>query len=147
MSVKKILFAALVSLSIHFSLFGNAMSIPNHYLPFGLNLSYSDGFQVGGEISYVFFEGMWYGIYADAIYNTHTELGKFSIGPELGFMFFGGDLGFLVADKGNETKLGITGRVLLSYVFGHLYFRVNYLIKDETSIEFGALIKFPTPLK
>ena len=124
----------------------NAMIRPENFLPFGLNISYSKGFQLGGEVSFVHFDGYWYGIYADSVYNFKKENWRGSIGPEFGVLYLGGDAGLLLEQKANHVETGITARVMFSAVYAHAYLRFNYLFNNEASFEFGLLFKFPASL-
>jgi len=121
--------------------------VEKHWLPFGLNLSYQDGFQTGVEISYAYFEGYWYGLYVDSIYNFKQEYWKQSFGPELGFGFVGFDFGLLLSHKNNQTKTGLTARFMFSCIAAHAYLRLDYIFKSETALEAGIMLKFPTPLR
>lgn len=119
--------------------FGPGFRFPDVFLPVGLNLSYQQGFQIGAEVSLVHLsDPEWIGVYGDLIYNAADQKWQGSVGPELGFAYFGLDGGLLFKDNDR----GFTVRALFSFIWIHAYFRLNFLPGQKASPEFGTLFKF-----
>jgi len=101
-------------------------------------------FTAGLELSVARFldDATWYGVYTDLVHNDgHTRV---SIGPALGWAFFGLDGGVLLRDDGEP---GFTFRPLLTAGFLAVYYRYGaYFDGSITFHETGALIKLPLPL-
>jgi hypothetical protein len=89
---------------------------------------------------------LWYGAYADGVYDGAASRGRFTVGPELGAGPLGIDGGLVATTSGD---LGWGFRLLLGvgYVFGYarwLYVDDPRTPSRSTPIhEFGVLLKYP----
>ncbi len=80
-----------------------------------------NGLLLGGELSvgWLHFSSaetakpFWLGAYADGLYDTGTDAGRVSFGPEIGYFMFGFDAA-LVRDLGDTGRWGFAGRGTLS---------------------------------
>jgi len=127
------------------------------YLPVGVNIGAEiypknrKGFILGGEISGVLFmldPGVWCGIYTDYLHNFKSNLNRMSTGIELGFTFFGLELGYLGEMNESIFRHGIRTGIIGSVGFVSVYGRYGYLFEQGENhlIEMGVLLKFPIPL-
>lgn len=108
------------------------------------------GTLLGGEVSFVFFDdGLWFGLYTDALHDVGLRRTRFSIGPELGLGPFGVDIGY-VREVGEVQPLqGWRVRGILSAFFVSAYFGPGVLQADHqrfTYREAGLLFKMPLTL-
>lgn len=128
------------------------------YLPFGFALglsihgpNVSNGFFLGGEVSYVYLDverGFWIGGYVDSLYDFGAEVGRFSVGPEIGYGVFGVDFGYL-AQFGDGYRHGTSVRVVLTMAIAAIYGRWGHVFGDVAEHDFGELgflIKVPIPI-
>ncbi len=126
-------------------------------LLFGANGGYSmhpehgNGAVLGAEVSapYLAKSGLWFGAYADALHDFGPRRQRLSLGPELGFGFFGVDGGPLLELADGATRTGFTIRGLLTLGVIGLYGRYGTLGGADPERGFGEvglLIKAFTPL-
>jgi hypothetical protein len=132
------------------------------FLPVGVNLGGAlhpsirggSGFLFGGEVSAVYHSHdphpLWAGGYVDVLRDFGTGSTRFSLGPEFGWAFLGLDAGYLGQIKKGVYHHGVVGRFLLSIGVVTAYARWGHLFDDPAESnfgEFGALLKFPIPLR
>jgi hypothetical protein len=106
---------------------------------------------LGGEVSLVMLREdlLWAGSYLDAAYSTESDETRLSLGPELGFGFFGLDAGYLLKLGGaHGAQHGISLRPLLTIGVATMYFRSAWLFgsNSDWSGEIGVLLKLPIEL-
>jgi hypothetical protein len=114
------------------------------------------GLLIGGEASVPYFDmnrALWGGLYVDTAYDTANSSTRLSLGPEFGWMYFGGDAGFVHQFNGDGaeggSRNGIAVRPCLTIAIATLYFRHVEFLDDQpgSSInEFGLLIKYGFPI-
>ncbi len=129
------------------------------FVPFGFGLAGSfplrgdPSFVLGGEVSSVVFasNAVWAGGYLDANYHISSDEVRWSVGPELGWAFFGADAGYAMSIREGELRHGAQFRLLLSAAVVSLYGRATWFAQDNfadaLSFEAGLLVKYPFRIK
>lgn len=124
------------------------------YVPVGVNVGYSlnrslspnNGGLLGLEASVVdFYEGRWYGAYADAVVDFASDEVRCTLGPELGLAILGIDGGYLFTDSPQGTQHGFVVRPMFAFGWVTAYTRFGIVLtppKDKFG-EVGLLLKFP----
>jgi hypothetical protein len=128
-----------------------------------------NGLLVGGELSlgWIHFghndtdKPFWLGAYTDVLYDTGTDTGRVSVGPELGYLMLGFD-GGLVRELGDTERWGFAGRGSISIPVTwkeptkhprlttvttvSFYFRaVTWRDEPAAHTELGVLVKWVLP--
>jgi hypothetical protein len=127
----------------------------NVFMPVGLSTGYSlhdtgpNGALLGPELSVVHITSgaIWYGGYADFVWDLGSDRQRLSIGPEFGLMFFGIDGGY-VLEQGDKLRHGVAIRPLLTIALISVGFRGVKVFGDggETLGEISVLVKLPFPV-
>lgn len=120
------------------------------YMPVGATVALTNhggeaGYAVGGELSIVHFDDVWFGLYADALHDTSRETTRISVGPEFGFAFVGVDAGAII-ETGDTTRFGLQGRLMFTAGYIAPYLRVGAISEDAGNTSFteaGILFKLP----
>lgn len=124
------------------------------YTPVGVTVAMTDyggqlGMAVGSELSVVYaipeLAMLWFGSYADALYDTHRSTTRLSIGPEFGVLFFGVD-GGAVMEIGDTNRFGIQGRAMFTASYITFYMRAGTISEDASNTSFtetGIMFKLP----
>nr|HEX4313353.1 hypothetical protein [Kofleriaceae bacterium] len=81
----------------------------------------------------------WLGAYIDGVYDTHGNVVRISLGPEVGWEMFGLDGGFLVREQGGHVSPGFAVRGVLTFGYVQLYVRGESARTGEA----GLLLKWP----
>lgn len=119
----------------------------------GLNLGASIddgrlGALVGGELSAAYMglglPELWAGLYLDGLYDARTQGGRFSLGPELGWAWFGLDAGVVLDDGAVGWRARLLGTTGLACLY------VGALQSGDADgavvFEVGLMAKIPFPL-
>src|SRR5262245_3889649 len=127
----------------------------NIWMPVGLSTGYSlhdsgpNGALLGPELSLVHItnSSFWYGGYADFVWDLGSDRQRLSVGPEVGFGFFGIDGGY-VLEQGEKLRHGVALRPLLTIALISIGFRGVKVFGDggETLGEISVLVKLPFPV-
>jgi len=127
----------------------------NVWMPVGLSTGYAfhtqgeNGALIGAELSVVHLGDryVWFGGYADFVADRGSDRARLSIGPEIGWKYFGIDGGF-VLETGDRLRPGVALRPLLSAGFATLGLRGVKTFGDggATLFELGFLLKIPIPI-
>jgi len=129
------------------------------FAPIGVNLGTSlhdsdtSGLILGGEASLVYLTDitlLWAGGYVDGFHDFGTGASRFSIGPEVGWMFGGIELGYLTQWFDKRFHHGFRAGVVLTLGLISAYCRWGHLfgLPDESDFaELGVLLKFPFPIE
>lgn len=131
---------------------------PGWYIPVGVNLGASlvppqdrYGLVVGLEGSAAWIEDLvWYGGYVDCLYDSGLGMGRVSLGPEVGFAFFGIDGGAVIQMDEHGATLGLAVRPVVTIGFAAVYGRWIHLFDGGAGLdvgEVGMLFKVPIPLE
>lgn len=109
---------------------------------------------LGAEVSVPYVDMdrlLWGGLYIDGAYDTANSSTRFSIGPELGWGYFGVDGGFVHQFGGDGPEAGgrngLAVRPCLSITVVTLYFRHETFFDDQPGSslnEIGVLLKYGT---
>ncbi len=108
----------------------------------------TNGLLLGAELSVAYAhlnKGFWAGFYSDVTYDFGGNSLRVSIGPELGWAFFGVDAGLMIDNiTGDSPRVGFSVRPLLSF-FGlaTIYGRFTPGDNFATSFELGLIGKLP----
>lgn len=114
------------------------------------------GLVFGGEASVVshgYYYDLWFGGYTDFLYDDRLDRFRLSMGPEIGWKYFGVDAGYLAeidVNGNDETHHGFTIRPMVSLGAVSLTLRYGHVFgskQAENFGELGALLKLPIPLK
>ncbi len=94
---------------------------------------------------------LWYGLQTDVIVdgNGDADAGiRWSFGPELGKVLFGGDLSYTGERVSGTTYHGLAGRVKLTVGLAALFLRYSYLFDspDANVVDVGIQLKLGYPL-
>lgn len=129
---------------------------PGLYLPVGMNIGTSlhrdlpPGVLVGGEISLTDWDDVlprgWVGGYVDALWDSGAGALRASVGPELGWRFFGVDLGYVFQASPQGVHHGLAVRPVLTFGFFAIEGRYGHLFGEVRGADFfevGVLIKVP----
>jgi hypothetical protein len=164
-SARSARFAALVALAS--LLTAGCTTTQELFVPIGLNAGgvvhrdpVPTGSVIGAEVSAVvatvdrvasipFDVGAWKGGYADVLWDTGSDRVRMSLGPEIGWAFFGLDGGPLLQIGGGAVHPGFATRVLVTLGFVSTYVRMGGVAGDHSAqpfTEFGALLKYPIHL-
>jgi len=129
------------------------------FVPVGVNVGlalhdeYDNGWLLGGELSFVYLETarmLWFGGYADGLYDNGSGTYRFCAGPEFGFMFGGVEVGYLAERYADGWHHGVRAGLVATVAFLSLYGRFGFLFgnpEEPTVGELGILAKFPLPLE
>jgi hypothetical protein len=127
----------------------------NIWMPVGLSTGYSlhddgpNGALLGPELSVVHItnDAVWYGGYADFVWDFGSDRQRLSIGPEFGWMWLGIDGGY-VLEQGDKLRHGVALRPLLTIALLSIGFRGVKTFGDggETLGEISILVKLPFPV-
>lgn len=106
---------------------------------------------LGVEVSAVYcdiganlLELRWLGLYADAYWVGKLDEIRFTVGPELGWMVVGLDVGYVgVATFDGGYTHGMAARIVLTASILAVYFRWDWLVHEKDYGELGILVKFP----
>jgi hypothetical protein len=106
---------------------------------------------IGVEVSAVYcdiganlLEMRWLGLYADAYWVGKLDQIRFTVGPELGWMVVGLDVGYVgVATFDGGYTHGMAARIVLTASILAAYFRWDWLAHARDYGELGILVKFP----
>ncbi len=93
---------------------------------------------------------MWAGAYVDGLYDFGSSSTRFSVGPELGWMFGGIELGYLTQYVDKQFYHGFRAALVVTFGLISGYCRWGHLFRplEETDFaELGVLLKFPFPLE
>ncbi|MBN1960008.1 MAG: hypothetical protein JW841_03615 [Deltaproteobacteria bacterium] len=123
------------------------------YMPAGFTMGVATkrdkptGFIGGAEISIVNLNGdaKWFGAYTDMLYDLKANMSRFSIGPEIGYTFFGMDGGYVLAkNEDNNFYHGVAIRPMISMGWVTLFARYDYFFDSsmKAPIEIGLLFKY-----
>ena len=135
----------------------SAHGLPNAnvWIPVGLSTGYAlhdtlpNGALLGPELSVVRItnQGLWYGGYADFLWDLGSDRQRLSIGPEFGHTFFGIDGGY-VLEQNDKLRHGVALRPLLTIALISVGFRGVKLFGagGETLGEISVLVKLPFPV-
>jgi hypothetical protein len=86
------------------------------------------------------------GFYIDGLWDFGADAARFSIGPELVWLFAGLDIGYMMQIRsGGQVGHGISARVFVSLLVPSLYIRGATIFAGEPDafIELGILVKIP----
>ncbi len=106
------------------------------FVPVGLNVglalhdSYANSWLLGGEASLVYLETsrmLWFGGYADGLYDNGSGTYRFSAGPEFGFMFGGVEVGYLAERYADGWHHGVRAGLVATIAFLSIYGRFGFL--------------------
>lgn len=103
-------------------------------------------FLLGGEVSAVRATPSlwWYGLYADGVYDWGGDEGRFSIGPEFGWLIFGLDAGYLWSTTARGGGHGLSLRPVVTMGLLGAYYRFGWIFADSDRFgEAGVLLKLP----
>jgi hypothetical protein len=116
----------------------------------------SPGWTIGAEVSAVHYIDniemlrgggfLWaMGGYADALWDFGSDSFRMSVGPELVWLFFGIDGGYLLQLHDGAIGHGLAGRAFFSLGFVSFYSRIGstWGAVDDTFMEVGFLFKIP----
>jgi hypothetical protein len=128
------------------------------FVPVGVNVGLAllsqgaKGALLGVEGSVVHLDRsvVWWGGYADALFETNQVTGRFSIGPEVGWAFVGVDGGVVGFLHDARFDPGLAIRPMLTFGFVSLYFRGEKLFLPGQQVDdgqVGLLVKWPFELK
>ena len=127
----------------------------NIWMPVGLSTGYAlhdklpNGALLGPELSIVHItnQAVWYGGYADYLWDRGSDRQRLSVGPEVGYTYFGLDGGY-VLEQGDKLRHGVALRPLLTIGFLAVGFRGVKVFGDggETLGEISVLVKLPFPV-
>jgi hypothetical protein len=127
------------------------------YAPVGVNLGASlhadvdAGFVLGAEASMAHWNdeiAFWSGYYADALWDFRTDEFRFSVGPEIGWLCFGLDAGYVGIVRDTTYRHAVQLRPFIALGFVSVYGRWVRAFGDVAERDFaevGTLIKFPIP--
>jgi hypothetical protein len=107
------------------------------------------GALLGAEVSVVHLSDeklIWLGGYVDGVYDTARSVGRFSVGPELGWTFFGIDGGLLAQVGGARVDPGVVVRPVVTIGWLGLYARYGHVFSGDALEDFGdvgLLLKYP----
>ncbi len=88
----------------------------------------------------------WGGAYVDGLFDTGASRGRFSIGPEFGYEFFGLDAGVVAQVGGGVVRAGGCIRPMLTVSLITIYVRGTFVPSDpevDQTTEIGLLLKWP----
>jgi hypothetical protein len=132
------------------------MGVDGSYLLAGPTLSgvlgreAGDGLALGGELSFANVSDLlWLGAYFEAAHAFASDETRLGFGPELGYLFFGLDAGYLLTTgAASGTQHGVSLRPMLTIGFVSAYFRSAWLFGDNADwfAELGVMLKLPMPL-
>lgn len=118
----------------------------DHYVMGGGHLAFSPPSpRVGAELSYALFHkhlGWWTGGYTDASVAADGRTWRHSIGPQLGWMFVGGDGGLVTRVREGDWQVGVCARALATLSILSAYVRGDFF-PGLTTWEVGVLFKWP----
>ncbi|MFT7580290.1 MAG: hypothetical protein ACI9MR_001959 [Myxococcota bacterium] len=108
-----------------------------------------DGLVVGGEVSIVqLTKNLWYGAYLDTLYMSNREVGRTSLGGEIGLSFVGLEVGYVAEFGGDDTFHGLRLGGVLTLAAVAIYVRGVILGNEaaRSTLELGFLFKIPVML-
>lgn len=145
--MRALLTAALLALGALPAHARHGFDVSGDYLMAGLDLGVTidddAGALLGVELSYVELDaaGPWIGLFVTGAWASDLDVGRFTVGPEIGYGFGGIDGGVSVDTDGT---LGGRARAMLSVGVASLY--VGAAFGGGTRAEVGLLIKAPIEL-
>jgi hypothetical protein len=127
------------------------------YLPAGISIGsglhpeLGPSLLMGAELSVARLSSswLWYGLYAEGLYDLGTKSWRPGGGLELGYRYIGLDAGYLVSlAAGERMRHGLSVRPMVTTGLITVYGRLGLLVTDGTDTygEIGALIKYPFDL-
>ncbi len=89
------------------------------------------------------------GAYVDGVWDFSADALRVSAGPELAWMMFGLDGGYMMQRRAGQLKHGANARVFISLVYVALYARGGATFGEapERMMELGLLLKLPVKLR
>ena len=119
---------------------------------FGLGREDLTSFVLGAETSVVSLGNsmVWYGAYADVVYDFGYQATRVTVGPEFGWAYFGGDGGLAVQFDREGSQFGFAVRPLMTLGVAAAFLRLEHFPGPDSSpglAEVGALLKAPLPLR